>query len=236
VGEYSNGLFELKVFDIKRKKLLIVEHFTDSSLAMSNGLFVSYMPNGNKEWEGNYVEGKQDGLWRQWNWQGEMIDSSFFDNGQKVFEKMYDYYPGGKLKSTNFYSAENNKRELHVFDDKGNEILPTSKDDMDKVFSKVEVEASFPGGLRAWSQYISEAIGSHIAEFNKNDYGTCIIKFIVDTSGKVHDIQAGPGCGKHLSRVAIEAIKRGPKWIPAKQNGRPVNAYRIQPITLQDPG
>jgi hypothetical protein len=31
------------------------------------------------------------------------------------------------------------------------------------------------------------------------------------------------------------AIKHGPKWIPASQNGKPVAAYRLQPVTLQQP-
>ncbi len=31
---------------------------------------------------------------------------------------------------------------------------------------------------------------------------------------------------------AIRVIKRGPKWTPAIQNGRNVNAYRKQPITF----
>lgn len=48
LGVYENGLFELKVIDKKSKKLLILEHFTDSSLQVSNGLFVSFLPNGNK--------------------------------------------------------------------------------------------------------------------------------------------------------------------------------------------
>ncbi len=233
IGGYVNGIFELKVFDIKRKKLLILEHFTDSSLQLSQGLFVSFLPNGNKEWEGNYLSGKQDGLWKKWNWKGEMTDSSIFNGGQKISENIYDYYPGGKLKSTDIFSAANNKREMHFFDEKGNELTPHSNNDPDKIFYKVEAEASFPGGLAAWSKYISRTLEFNMNEFRKEDYGTCVIRFIVDTSGKVHDIVAGSGCGKHISKVAIDAIKNGPKWIPAKQNGRPVNAYRIQPITLQ---
>ena len=61
------------------------------------------------------------------------------------------------------------------------------------------------------------------------------LRFIVDTKGEVHDVQVFNHCGTHIAQIGIEAIKNGPKWIPAKQNGRPVNAYRIQPITLQSP-
>jgi protein TonB len=31
----------------------------------------------------------------------------------------------------------------------------------------------------------------------------------------------------------VNAIRKGPKWIPAIQNGMQVNAYRQQPITFK---
>ncbi len=38
--------------------------------------------------------------------------------------------------------------------------------------------------------------------------------------------------GSKLAEVAVNAIRKGPKWIPARQNSREVNAYRQQPITF----
>jgi protein TonB len=38
-----------------------------------------------------------------------------------------------------------------------------------------------------------------------------------------------------LAKVAVEAIENGPKWTPAQQNGRYVNAFRLQPVTVTDP-
>jgi protein TonB len=35
-----------------------------------------------------------------------------------------------------------------------------------------------------------------------------------------------------MEEEAVRAIKWGPKWKPAIQNGRNVNAYRQQPITF----
>ncbi|MEO8854331.1 MAG: N-acetylmuramoyl-L-alanine amidase, partial [Ginsengibacter sp.] len=54
-----------------------------------------------------------------------------------------------------------------------------------KVYIKVENEASFPGGLQAWSKYISKAIQDSISNFTEADYGTCLIRFIVNTDGRV---------------------------------------------------
>ncbi|MGN6601052.1 MAG: energy transducer TonB [Ginsengibacter sp.] len=236
-GAYQNGLFELKVFDKRDKKLLVIEHFTDSSLAQSNGLFVSFSVSGNKELEGNYLNGRKDGLWKKWNWNGLLVDSSTFENGNKITETSYNFYPSGKIMSREVF-VKDSLVSGRMFDEEGKEIILKSKDtteDMDKIFTRTEIEASFPGGSQGWSRYIGHAITEHIDEFTDKDYGTCIIRFIVNKKGEVHDVMVMNACGIHLAKVGTDAIKNGPKWIPAQQNGRYVNAYRLQPITLQNP-
>ncbi|MGN6341841.1 MAG: N-acetylmuramoyl-L-alanine amidase [Ginsengibacter sp.] len=104
-----------------------------------------------------------------------------------------------------------------------------------KIFTKVEVEASFPGGLQAWIQYISKAIRDSIYKFTNRDYGTCVIRFIVNVDGSISEVIATTMKGSELAKVSVDAIKNGPKWIPASQNGKPVAAYRLQPVTLQQP-
>ncbi len=112
----------------------------------------------------------------------------------------------------------------------------TSKVSADSVFSQVEVEASFPGGTGAWAKYVTKAITENVDKLKKSDYGTCIIRFIVDTKGKVSEVEATTMRKSRLAKIAIEAIENGPRWNPATQNGKPVNAYRLQPVTLSDPG
>ena len=53
------------------------------------------------------------------------------------------------------------------------------------MFTKVENEASFPGGLQGWIKYISKAIEDSIDKFTQADYGTCVVRFIVNTDGSV---------------------------------------------------
>ena len=35
-----------------------------------------------------------------------------------------------------------------------------------------------------------------------------------------------------LANVAVNAIKKGPEWIPGKQNGKAVNSYIMVPVTF----
>jgi protein TonB len=106
------------------------------------------------------------------------------------------------------------------------------KENEDTVFIGVEIEAKFPGGPTAWSKYVGNAIERNIDEFGDLDYGTCQVKFIVDKEGKVSHVEAITMKGSKLAEMATNAIRKGPDWIPAQQNGTYVNAYRVQPVTL----
>ena len=123
-------------------------------------------------------------------------------------------------------------------EEKGTQIVAApveKKEDPDKIFTKVEIEASFPGGPGAWQRYVTRAIQAEQDEFTESDFGTCVVRFIVDRTGTVSDVQATTMKGTKLAEVAVNAIRKGPKWTPAQQNGRQVNAYRLQPVTLTNP-
>ncbi len=102
--------------------------------------------------------------------------------------------------------------------------------------AKVEVEASFPGSPAAWTKYITKYIQDNATSFKRKDFGSCVVRFIADKRGHISDVEATNMKKSKLAKLAVEAIENGPKWIPAQQNGRTVNAYRLQPITLSDPG
>jgi periplasmic protein TonB len=123
-------------------------------------------------------------------------------------------------------------------EDKGTQVVaaPVAKDeDADKIFTKVEIAAQFPGGPGAWQKYVTRAIQAEIDEFTESDYGTCIVKFIVSKDGTISNVEATTLKGTKLAEIATNAIRKGPKWTPAQQNGRSVNAYRLQPVTLTNP-
>ena len=103
----------------------------------------------------------------------------------------------------------------------------------DTLFYKVEIEAMFPGGDAGWAHYIKKTIDKNLDELIKTRAsGVCKIRFIVAKDGSVSDVEALTMKGTKLAEVAINAIRKGPNWIPAKQHGRFVNAFREQPVTF----
>jgi protein TonB len=120
--------------------------------------------------------------------------------------------------------------------DEGKKVIEEKKeDDENKIFEKVEIEASFPGGDGAWRRYLEK----NLQNFNPADNGapagnyTVYVQFIVDKEGNISDVRALTNHGYGMEDEAIKVIKKGPKWTPAIQNGRNVKAYRKQPITFQ---
>jgi periplasmic protein TonB len=119
----------------------------------------------------------------------------------------------------------------------GSQVIaaPVDKKKEDTVFIGVQIEASFPGGPGEWLKYVGNAVEKNMDEFTEEDYGTCTVKFIVDKTGKVSNVEATNMKTTKLAEIAVNSIKKGPNWIPAQQNGRFVNAYRLQPVTLKNP-
>jgi protein TonB len=123
--------------------------------------------------------------------------------------------------------------------DEGKQIVEVKKvEDENKIFDKVEIEASFPGGDGKWRQYLERTLNASTPVDNGAPEGTytTVIQFVVDKEGHISDVRAMTSHGYGMEEEAIRVIKKGPSWKPAVQNGRQVKAYRKQPITFQVTG
>jgi len=137
--------------------------------------------------------------------------------------------------STKTVESENTNQIVQApVEDKGTQVVEVKKDDDEnKIFTKVEVEAAFPGGEEAWRNYLRKTLNNNTPV----DYGapggkyTVVVKFIVSKDGSLSDINCENDPGFGMCEEAIRVIKKTKNWTPAIQNGRNVNAYRRQPIT-----
>jgi protein TonB len=119
--------------------------------------------------------------------------------------------------------------------DEGKQVIEEKKDDDEnKVFEKVEVEASFKGGEKEWRRYLERNLNANTPVENGAPEGSyqVVVQFIVDKEGKISDVKALTNHGYGMEEEATKIIRRGPEWVPAVQNGRNVKAYRKQPITF----
>jgi periplasmic protein TonB len=141
--------------------------------------------------------------------------------------------------STKTVETENTVQKIEVAPEetKGSVAVeaPVAKPvEEDKVFTKVEIEAEYPGGQGAWANYLRKNLNANApidAGAPPNTY-TVIIKFIVAKDGSISEVTPETSLGYGMEEEAIKIIKKGPKWTPAQQNGNVVKAYRRQPITF----
>lgn len=102
------------------------------------------------------------------------------------------------------------------------------------ILERVDQIAEFPGGAKAWLRYVEREIHKYIDELTDAGFsGTVKVQFIVDKQGRVSDVKALTNPGTKLAEIAVEAIKRGPNWVPAMNNGKSVTSYRTQPVTFK---
>jgi protein TonB len=103
-----------------------------------------------------------------------------------------------------------------------------------KVFEKVDIQATFPGGEVAWRKFLERHLWAEVAVQNRAPVGiyTVWVQFMVDTNGNVSNIRALTKNGYGMEEEVIRIMKKSPQWTPASQNGKLVTAYRKQPVTF----
>ena len=119
--------------------------------------------------------------------------------------------------------------------DKGTQVVETKPvEDENKVFEKVEIEASV--NVSQWRRHLESQLQRYIEDaassgMNPGTY-TVNVRFLVEKDGSITDVRALNDPGSGLAQGAVEVVKRGPKWSPGEQNGRKVRSYHTQPITF----
>lgn len=108
-----------------------------------------------------------------------------------------------------------------------------------KDFIKVDSEADFIGGIDSWREYLKKNLNGSVPAENGSPVGLykVIVQFIVDIDGSVSNIEPLTKMGYGMEQEVVRILKKSGKWTPAILNGKPVKAYRKQPVTflLEDP-
>lgn len=104
-----------------------------------------------------------------------------------------------------------------------------------KIFEKVEVEAAYTGGVEAWKNFLIKNLNPSVPLDKGAPAGnyTVVVQFVVDKDGNVSEIKGLTNHGYGMEQEVIRIMKMSGKWTSAMQNGRPVKAYRKQPVTFQ---
>ena len=101
-------------------------------------------------------------------------------------------------------------------------------EEKEEIYYKVEINPSFPGGMEAFSKYLSKNLKYPRAARNANIHGKVYVSFVVNSEGKISDIKILKGPGFGCDEEAVRVISGMPLWKPGKQGGRFVSCrYNI---------
>jgi hypothetical protein len=81
--------------------------------------------------------------------------------------------------------------------------------------------ASFPGGYPVYSRWLQKCFDSKEKILNgSNLQGKCLFRFLVDTTGRITDIQFCSMKGTLAETVIRDIFSKSPLWEPAVSNKR----------------
>ena len=112
--------------------------------------------------------------------------------------------------------------------DSSNKSIDIKGDQRDAELHLPEVKKrpEFPGGKKAWQDFLGSNINLKLPNVNKAAPGTykVMVRFIVGSDGKLRGIGADTNKGYGMENEVIRVIKKSPLWNPAEtSSGRPVS-------------
>lgn len=102
----------------------------------------------------------------------------------------------------------------------------------EQIFTVVEQQPEFTGGMAALGQYLQKNLRYPAAAQRANVAGRVFVSFVVNTDGSIQDVQVLKGLGFGTDEEAQRVVKGMPKWRPGKQSGRPVRVKYNLPINF----
>ncbi len=104
------------------------------------------------------------------------------------------------------------------------------EEEVDEIFTIVEDQPEFPGGMQAFYQFVGKKIKYPSQARRMGIEGRVYVEFIVDKDGSVTNVRSVKGIGAGCDEEAVRVMKTVPKFKPGKQRGRPVKVKMVMPI------
>lgn len=103
----------------------------------------------------------------------------------------------------------------------------------DVIYVAVEEAAEFPGGTKAFSQWLSDNFVYPMYCYDNNIQGRVVVKFEIKKDGSIGKIELSEEAHPLMNKEAVRLVKSMPKWKAGKNNGVPVNSWFTLPITFK---
>ena len=110
----------------------------------------------------------------------------------------------------------------------GSTVAPPVEDT--KTYTIVEQMPSFPGGEQALLNYVNSHIKYPAIAQEQEIQGVVGLRFVVLEDGRIGEVQVQRSLESHCDAEAVRVIKSLPRFIPGKQQGKPVRVWFSLPV------
>jgi len=112
------------------------------------------------------------------------------------------------------------------------DVKQVTEEDPNKIFTAVEQEPGFKGGIEKFYSYLQKNIRYPAVAKENNVQGKVFLSFVVEKDGSLTDIKVVRSLGSGCDDEAVRVLKGSPRWNPGIQNGRPVRVQYTMPISF----
>jgi TonB family protein len=99
-------------------------------------------------------------------------------------------------------------------------------------FISLDTQPSYPGGMEKFYQYLGKAVKYPVEAQKNNIQGKVFLSFIIEKDGTLTDIKVERKLEPSLDAEAVRIVKESSKWLPGKQDGKPVRVKYNLPISF----
>jgi len=114
----------------------------------------------------------------------------------------------------------------------GERTTKLPQDTTAKVYTEVDVEPDFRGGMMAFYQFLARTIRYPAVDRENNKTGKVWVTFIVERDGSLTDVHVKETPSKTLGEEAVRSIKLSPRWMPGLAHGRVVRVQYTVPVNF----
>jgi TonB family protein len=200
-----------------------VATYRDSYLEKRHGTSITYFANGKVRSKEDFYANVHEGPSWVYYESGNILMERNYEN-DKVTD-LKQYYLNGKVKRIEKYAFGKLT--------KGNCYTTEGKD---SVFTPYEQMPEYVGGFGALAKFLSKNIIYPASAKSRGIDGRVIVQFVVTGNGGITNVKLISGIGGGCDEEAIRVVNIMPKWIPGKEDGKPVSIYFNLPVVFVSKG
>ncbi len=192
------------------------------------------------EWSKNEIKVYDDAIQGEFVEDEEMIEVTFRNETpppppppiqEAVLSDIIDIRDDKEDIQTKDFDSEDDKNKQVVI--QAPIAAPVEDPEENRIHVVVERMPEFPGGEAAMNQFISRNIRYPVIAQENGIQGRVVVQFVVNTDGKIVDVEVVRGVEESLDKEAVRVVKAMPPWNPGRQGGKNVRVKYTLPIRFR---